>query len=119
MWSVDCKGNLLAGILGGFEFNLILNGQGDLHMEPKTSARLQPRGVAGKVIHVIVFVYKLYNQDGPDYLRCPAPPTGLVASVRAGARGPVANGCGAEGGAKFPDLWFLSCCNVHDHCFGM
>ncbi|KAF9630689.1 hypothetical protein BFW01_g1251 [Lasiodiplodia theobromae] len=58
------------------------------------------------------------GNSGPAYPRCPAAPTGLVSTVRPGARQPMANGtCAQMGGAKVPNFDFTGCCNAHDLCF--
>ncbi|KAB2569778.1 hypothetical protein DBV05_g11542 [Lasiodiplodia theobromae] len=58
------------------------------------------------------------GNSGPAYPRCPAAPTGLVSTVRPGARQPMANGtCAQMGGAKVPNFDFTGCCDAHDLCF--
>ncbi|KAK0610292.1 hypothetical protein DIS24_g12081 [Lasiodiplodia hormozganensis] len=58
------------------------------------------------------------GNSGPAYPRCPAAPTGLVSTVRPGARQPMANGtCAQMGGAKVPNFDFTGCYNCDTGTF--
>ncbi|TAQ86591.1 hypothetical protein B7494_g5101 [Chlorociboria aeruginascens] len=117
IWSVDCNGNILAGILGGSPFQLGLGGDSGNELFAEASNSLTKRQLPSW-IEIAIFITELLHLRtdlGIDDPRCEDP--SLTAVVQFGARPPESNGCGTPP-FIFNSVPFLSCCNDHDLCYG-
>lgn len=116
IWSVSCKGELFAGIVGGHQFQFGLFGS-DLYVEDGHPALLR-RDIPNELKPVSFFVLVLNVRSwlGIDEPRCPD--SDLTPVVKFGARPPGKNGCGS-GGLIWNYQPFVECCSDHDYCFGV
>ncbi|MCJ1245337.1 hypothetical protein MMC30_002541 [Trapelia coarctata] len=109
IWSVQCDGVLVAGIINGLEFQFILSGD-ELFAQDKTIP--VKRGIIGGIIKILLFPIRTFL--GLEEPRC-GNPLQTVFDLP-GARPLNPNGCGSLG-ITFNSVPFVSCCNDHDDCY--